>query len=70
MNATKPIPDDIIHTFPDDGLVSLMKLYQDLVNKSSDDLEINYLQTRIEDIYKVMGYRCALDYINRKTNGD
>lgn len=68
MKITKPIPDDNLHSFPDEGLTSLMSCYQDLINKSSDELEIRYLEARIEDIYRIMGYRCAFEYIANYSN--
>lgn len=63
--VTKPIPDDVLHTFPDDGLIHLMNTYRAVAGKSSDELEIAFIEARIEDIYRVMGYRCALEYLNK-----
>ena len=62
MRVIKPIPDDILHTFPDEGLTHLLGVYRKIADSSSDELAIAYINARVEDIYKVMGYRCALQY--------
>jgi hypothetical protein len=67
-SATKPIPDDVLHTFPDAGLTHLMSFYKGLAEDSEDPDVVAYINTRIEDIYRVMGYRCALQYLNKYDN--
>lgn len=65
MNVYKPIPDDSLHMLPDAGLVYLVETYRRALREDPSVEHTIYVEARLDDVYKVMGYRCALDYARR-----
>lgn len=61
----KPIPDHRFHNDPDDLLQSLIRHWRDMMDGGEND---RALKTLINDAYKVLGYRCALEYIDKYSN--
>ena len=59
----KPIPDHRFHGDPDDLLKDLIKIWQrDIIDGIADE---SICRELIDDAYKVLGYRCALEYVER-----
>lgn len=61
----KPLPNDRLHSQSDEALKFLVKTYKDLLSKRDEPSYVKCVQDRINDIYSVLGYRCALDYIEK-----
>lgn len=61
----KPLPDDRLHSQSDEALKFLVKTYKDLLSNRDEPSYVKCVQDRINDIYSVLGYRCALDYIEK-----
>ena len=59
----KPIPDHRYHGYRDDLLTSLIKIWRKDMESGKGDREI--CKQLIDDAYKVLGYRCALEYIKQ-----
>jgi hypothetical protein len=62
---TKPIPDHTFHQYSDDLLKSLIKFWRTDMELATLDTEIpsGIHQILIENAYKVLGYRCAIQYL-------
>lgn len=63
LTVIKPIPDHRFHGDPDDLLVSLIKIWRRDMAKGVADEGI--CRQLIDDAYKVLGYRCALEYLEK-----
>jgi hypothetical protein len=63
IELLKPIPDHRFHGDPDDLLTSLIKIWRrDMASGKADEAICKQL---IDDAYKVLGYRCALEYMEK-----
>jgi hypothetical protein len=62
----KPIPNSPLHELSDEMLQDLVSLYRGRLKLGRFDIE--ECSQRINEIYKVFGYRCALEYIERYDN--
>ena len=58
-----PLPGHIMHTLSDETLKDLIKLHRECMTTEGWDKEKS--KEIIENIYKVLGYRCALEYLER-----
>lgn len=57
----KPIPDHHFHGDPDDLLKSLIRIWRRNIDEGVADEAV--CRELIDDAYKVLGYRCALEYV-------
>lgn len=58
-----PIPGNPMHTLSDETLKDLINLHRECMETEGWDKEKS--KEIIENIYKVLGYRCALEYIKQ-----
>jgi len=58
---TKPIPDHRFHEYPDELLKSLIKFWR--MDMDISDAEPEVYKTLTDNAYKVLGYRCAIQYL-------
>lgn len=61
----KPFPEDKLHTQSDDALKFLVKTYKELLVGRDEPSYKKCVQDRINDIYSILGYRCALEYLEK-----
>lgn len=58
-----PLPGHRFHNDPDELLKNLIVIWRRTIKDGSGDEDI--CRQLINDAYKVLGYRCALKYIER-----
>ena len=63
IELIKPIPDHRFHGDSDDLLKSLIRIWRRNMEDETADAEI--CKQLIDDAYKVLGYRCAIEYIKK-----
>lgn len=63
IEIVKPIPNSKLHESNDDVLQGLVKVWRNEVAKG--DLDEALCKRLVDDVFKVLGYRCALEYIER-----
>ena len=61
----KPLPNDPLHTQSDDSLKILIKTYKGFIGDKDEPSYVKCVHDRIDDIYKILGYRCALEYVKK-----
>ena len=61
----QPLPGDTLHTQSDDALKFLIKTYKELMADRDDPSYISCVQNRVDNIYKILGYRCAIEYLEK-----
>ena len=61
----KPIPNDGLHTLGDDALLYLVKTYRLFIDADATPEYVEGIELRIQDIFKVLGYRAAVEYLNK-----
>ena len=59
----KPIPDSILHEQSDEALTYLARFQHECISNGNTD--IGRCKKILGDIYKVLGYRCALEYVQK-----
>lgn len=64
-DIVKPIPKSILHNESDDVLKALIKYFREDMQIRPNSLIIEHHANKIDDIYKVLGYRCALEYLEK-----
>jgi hypothetical protein len=62
---TKPLPDDELHTQSDEAIKFLIKTYMGFIKDDEHPSYIKCVKDRINAMYKVLGYRCALEYLEK-----
>ena len=63
MEPRKPIPSSALHHLSDYTLHGSIQIFRDLVRDGVFTQEI--ADRVVNEIFMVMGYRCALDYYNQ-----
>lgn len=66
--VTKPIPDSPLHNESDESLKQLIKYFRDDMQIRVSAALIEHHTNKINDIFSVLGYRCALEYLNKYGN--
>lgn len=64
--VTKPIPDHHFHEDPDHLLASMIRVWREKIDAGEEDEET--LRSLMDKAYKVLGYRCALEYLKKYDN--
>jgi len=59
---TKPIPGSHLHEYSDMLIKELIKLWRELRPASAAP---EVYDTLIDDAFKVLGYRCAVEYVEK-----
>ena len=65
LEIIKPIPDSPFHNESDDYLKELIGYYRNDMQIRPSSSIIEHHANRINQIYSVLGYRCALEYIKQ-----
>lgn len=59
----KPVPDHHFHKYPDELLISMVNEWRRCIHAGHEHTA--EMRRLIDTAYKVLGYRCALEYVNR-----
>jgi hypothetical protein len=59
----KPMPKSALHNYNDDVLKELLNKWREEIKEGH--IDENTGRKFIDDIYKILGYRCALEYIKQ-----
>jgi len=59
----KPIPNSALHDQTDETLEKLVTVWRDWAKKG--EISESICKELVDDVYKVLGYRCAIEYIKR-----
>jgi hypothetical protein len=65
LEVIKPIPDSPLHNESDASLKTLINYFRDDMQIRPNAVIIEHHANKIDEIYKVLGYRCALEYIKQ-----
>ena len=65
IEIVKPIPDSSLHNKSDKQLKELINYFREDIQIRPSALIFEHHSNKINDIYKVLGYRCALEYVER-----
>ena len=61
----KPIPESSLHNESDASLRELINYFRRDMQIRPNASIIEHHANKIDEIYKVLGYRCALEYIEK-----
>jgi len=59
----KPLPKSHLHNYDDDMLQNLVQVWRSEAEKG--DLDHDLCKTLVNEVYAILGYRCALEYIEK-----
>jgi hypothetical protein len=65
LEIIKPIPDSPLHNESDGSLKQLISYFRQDMQIRPNAVIIEHHANKIDEIYKVLGYRCALEYIKQ-----
>lgn len=63
VEVIKPIPDSLLHKLDDGALKELIEFYR--VCLKYHIIGLKECNKFIDEVYKVLGYRCALEYVEK-----
>lgn len=63
IEIIKPIPGSHLHNHSDDDLKGLVKVWRDA--EAEKTIHAQLCRDLVDDVYKVLGYRCALEYVEK-----
>ena len=63
IEIIKPIPHSHLHNYDDDVLKGLVKVWQEA--KANQTVHAQLCRDLVDEVYKVLGYRCALEYVKQ-----
>jgi len=63
MTIAKPIPGHHFHQYDDELLTTLIRSWREQHDKGEVETEV--FKRLLADAYAVLGYRCALEYLEK-----
>jgi hypothetical protein len=64
ITLTKPIPDSPLHDYDDDTIKAMIKFWRkDMELEPDQTISPLMYKNLIDNAYKVLGYRCAIQYL-------
>lgn len=65
VDIIKPVPTSLLHNEDDASLKRKLNYYRDDIALNRSPMVVEHDKEMIDIIYKILGYRCALEYIEK-----
>lgn len=59
----RPVPESRFHEYSDNALTNLVRIYREIDENKDNPLYIAAIRRDLEEIYKVLGYRIAIEML-------